>query len=68
MQSSVQTWVRSKFRSLAARVSFFVFAATLISALAVAWTSAQALRAFLRSKVEQKIPATVEQVRDRLGK
>jgi diguanylate cyclase (GGDEF)-like protein len=66
MQSSVQTWVRSTFRSLAARVSFFVFAATLISALAVAWTSAQALRAFLRSKVEQKIPATVEQVRDRL--
>jgi diguanylate cyclase (GGDEF)-like protein len=66
MQSSVRTWVRSRFRSLAARVSFFVFAATLISALAVAWTSAQALRAFLRSKVEQKIPAAVEQVRDRL--
>ena len=66
MQSSVRAWIRSTFRSLAARVSFFVFAATLISALAVAWTSAHALRAFLRSKVEQKIPATVEQVRDRL--
>jgi diguanylate cyclase (GGDEF)-like protein len=66
MQSSVRSWVRSRFRSLAARVSFFVFAATLISALAVAWTSAQALRAFLRSKVEQKIPAAVEQIRDRL--
>jgi diguanylate cyclase (GGDEF)-like protein len=67
MQSSVRAWVRSTFRSLAARVSFFVFAATLISALAVAWTSAHALRAFLRSKVEQKIPAAVEQTRDRLG-
>ena len=66
MQSSVRAWIRSTFRSLAARVSFFVFAATLISALAVAWTSAHALRAFLRSKVEQKIPAAVEQVRDRL--
>ena len=66
MQSSVRAWIRSTFRSLAARVSFFVFAATLISALAVAWTSAHALRAFLRSKVEQKIPATVEQLRDRL--
>jgi diguanylate cyclase (GGDEF)-like protein len=64
MPPSVRAWVLSK--SLAARVSSFVFAATLISALAVAWTSAQALRAFLRSKVEQKIPATVEQVRDRL--
>ena len=66
MQSSVRSWVRSTSRSLAARVSFFVFAATLFSALAVSWTSAYALRAFLRSKVEQKIPATVEQVRDRL--
>jgi diguanylate cyclase (GGDEF)-like protein len=47
-------------------VSFFVFAATLTSALAVAWTSAYALRAFLRSKVEQKIPAAVMQVGDRL--
>ena len=45
MPPSVRTWVLSK--SLAARVSSFVFAATLISALAVAWTSAQALRAFL---------------------
>jgi diguanylate cyclase (GGDEF)-like protein len=52
--------------SLAARIGVFVFAATLISALAVAGTSAYALRAFLRSKIEQKIPASVSQVRDRL--
>ena len=44
----------------------FVFAATLTSALAVAGTSAYALRAFLRSKIEQKIPASLLQVRDRL--
>jgi hypothetical protein len=35
-------------QSLAARIGVFVFAATLISALAVAGTSAYALRAFLR--------------------
>lgn len=66
MESSARDWLRSSFQSLAARVSFFVFAATLTSALAVAWTSSYALRAFLRSKVEQKMPAAVLQVRDRL--
>jgi diguanylate cyclase (GGDEF)-like protein len=64
--TSARSRIRPSFRSLAARISFFVFAATLISALAVAWTSAHALRAFLRSKVEQKIPAAVAQLRDRL--
>src|SRR5215468_7397119 len=53
-------------QSLAARIGVFVFAATLISALAVASTSAYALRAFLRSKIEQKIPASLTQLRDRL--
>jgi len=53
-------------QSLAARIGVFVFAATLISALAVAGTSAYGLRAFLRSKIEQKIPASLAQVRDRL--
>jgi len=52
--------------SLAARISLLVFATTLISALAVAWTTASALRAFLRSKVEQKIPVAAAEVRDRL--
>jgi diguanylate cyclase (GGDEF)-like protein len=54
------------FQSLAARIGVFVFAATLISALAVAGTSAYGLRAFLRSKIEQKVPASLVQVRDRL--
>jgi diguanylate cyclase (GGDEF)-like protein len=57
---------RGLFRSLAARVSFFVFAAALTSALAVAANSAWALRAFLRGKIEQKIPSALLQVRDRL--
>jgi diguanylate cyclase (GGDEF)-like protein len=53
-------------QSLAARIGVFVFAATLISALAVAVTSAYGLRAFLRSKIEQRLPASLLQVRDRL--
>jgi diguanylate cyclase (GGDEF)-like protein len=66
MVRSAWKWVQSAFQSLAARVSFFVFAATLTSALAVAGTSAYALRAFLRSKVEQRLPAEVAQLRERL--
>jgi diguanylate cyclase (GGDEF)-like protein len=58
---------RAAYGSLAARISFFVFAAALTSALAVAASSAIALRAFLRSKVEQKIPAEVTQLRDHLA-
>ncbi|HBZ71967.1 MAG TPA: hypothetical protein DEP35_20470, partial [Deltaproteobacteria bacterium] len=52
--------------SLAARIGFFVFGATLISALAVALTSAHALREFLRTKIEEKIPSIASQVHDRL--
>src|SRR5262245_34805382 len=66
MGTFVRNWLAGSFRSLAARVGFFVFAATLTSALAVAWTSAYALRAFLRTKVEQKLPTELVQLRDRL--
>jgi diguanylate cyclase (GGDEF)-like protein len=54
------------FQSLAARIGFFVFGATLISALAVASTSAHALRGFLRVKIEEKLPSVASQVHDRL--
>jgi diguanylate cyclase (GGDEF)-like protein len=53
-------------QSLAARIGVFVFAAALTSALAVAGTSAYGVRSFLRSKIEQKIPASLSQVRDRM--
>jgi diguanylate cyclase (GGDEF)-like protein len=51
---------------LASRIGFFVFAATLASALAVAGTSALAVRAFLRSRVEGRIPEAAAGARDRL--
>jgi diguanylate cyclase (GGDEF)-like protein len=66
MRSSAHAPARGGFRGLAARIGYFVFAATLLSALAVAATSAHALRAFLRSKVEQKVPGALVEVRERL--
>jgi diguanylate cyclase (GGDEF)-like protein len=57
---------RQAFQSLAARIGFFVFGATLISALAVVLTSAHALRGFLRTKIEEKLPTVASQVHDRL--
>jgi diguanylate cyclase (GGDEF)-like protein len=57
---------RGLFSSLASRIGFFVLAATLTSALAVAFTSALAVRAFLRSRVEDRIPDAASRARDRL--
>lgn len=66
MLESFRSLTGRLFRSLASRIGFFVFAATLASALAVAGTSALAVRAFLRGKVEERIPAAVRQAHDRL--
>jgi diguanylate cyclase (GGDEF)-like protein len=63
---SVGDRARRAFGSLATRISVFVFAATLTSALAVALTSAHALRGFLRAKVEERVPEAVAKLRDRL--
>ena len=66
MRASFRTLSGGLYRSLASRVGFFVFAATLTSALAVATTSAFAVRAFLRSKLEDRIPEAAVSARDRL--
>jgi diguanylate cyclase (GGDEF)-like protein len=66
VSSDVLSWRRRHLASLAARIGFFVFAATLGSALAVAVTSALALRAFLRERVEDGIPEAAARSRDRL--
>lgn len=52
--------------SLASRIGFFVFAATLVSALAVAGTSALAVRTFLRAQTEGRVPEAAVRARDRL--
>jgi diguanylate cyclase (GGDEF)-like protein len=66
VRSSLRTSSRRLFRSLASRIGFFVFAATLASALAVAGTSALAVRAFLRGKLEDRIPEAAARARERL--
>lgn len=55
------------FTTLASRIGFFVFAATLAGAVAVAGTSALALRAFLRNQTEARIVETAVAARDRLA-
>lgn len=57
---------RTVFTSLASRIGVFVFAATLVGALAVAGTSALAVRAFLRSQTESRVPEAAQRARDRL--
>ena len=66
MRAALSSVGRGLFSSLASRIGFFVLAATLTSALAVAFTSALAVRAFLRSRVEDRIPDAAARARDRL--
>ncbi|MBY0401196.1 HAMP domain-containing protein, partial [Myxococcota bacterium] len=66
MPSSAPGLRRRMFTSLASRIGFFVFAATLVSALAVAGTSALAVRTFLRSQTENRVPEAALRARDRL--
>ncbi|MFO0690941.1 MAG: diguanylate cyclase [Myxococcota bacterium] len=57
---------RAMMTSLASRIGFAVFAATLVSALAVAGTSALAVRTFLRAQTEGRVPEAAVRARDRL--
>ena len=66
MRASFSRLPRHVFASLASRIGFFVFAATLASALAVAGTSALAVREFLRSQTENRIPEAAVRARDLL--
>ena len=45
------------FVSLPRRLSFFAFATTLITSLAVTWISVHSIHGFLREKIDQKFPA-----------
>lgn len=66
MRAAIPSLRRRLFASLASRIGFFVFAATLASALAVAFTSALAVRAFLRDRVQDRIPEAAARARDQL--
>lgn len=54
--------MKHPLRSLAARITLLVFAATVLSALAVSWISVQSLDGFLRRKVDQRFPHVAERI------
>ena len=52
--------MKNPFRSLAARIVFFVFAVTLVTSLTVTGVSVNSIDSFLRSKINQRFPAVLE--------
>jgi diguanylate cyclase (GGDEF)-like protein len=56
----------SPVRSLPARISFIVFGATLFTSLVVTGISVRSIDRFLRGKIEQTFPATLESTSQRL--
>jgi diguanylate cyclase (GGDEF)-like protein len=56
----------SAVRSLPARISLIVFGATLVTSLVVTGISVRSIDRFLRGKIEQTFPATLESTSQRL--
>jgi diguanylate cyclase (GGDEF)-like protein len=53
-------------QSLASRVTFLAFAATLVTSLVITLVSTQSLHSFLREKIDEKFPAVLSGVAERL--
>lgn len=58
--------MRNPLRSLAARITLLVLAATVLSSLTVSWVSVQSLDGFLRRKVDERFPQVAARIVDRL--
>jgi diguanylate cyclase (GGDEF)-like protein len=54
--------MRNPLRSLSARITLLVFAATILSSLTVSWISVQSLDGFLRQKVDQRFPQVAHRI------
>jgi diguanylate cyclase (GGDEF)-like protein len=59
--------LRRPFRSLPSRIISSVFAAALVTSLAVAWMSTRSIDSFLRSKMEQRFPLVLRSTSERLA-
>jgi diguanylate cyclase (GGDEF)-like protein len=59
--------LRRPFRSLPSRIIVSVFAAALVTSLAVTWTSTNSIESFLRAKMDQRFPAILRSTSERLG-
>ena len=63
---SAARWLHPS-RSLPARISLFVFGATLVTSLTVTGISVQSIDSFLRDEIEQKFPSVLASATERLG-
>jgi diguanylate cyclase (GGDEF)-like protein len=66
MEGILELIRKRPFQSLASRVIFFVFLATLLTSLVVTWVSTQSIHGFLRDKLDQKFPAVLSGSAERL--
>lgn len=62
---SAARWLHPS-RSLPARISLFVFGATLVTSLTVTGISVQSIDSFLRAEIEQKFPSVLANAVERL--
>ena len=60
------TRVFERFQSLPTRITFFVFAVTLLTSLAVTAFSMQSISAFLREGMDQRFPASLDATAQRI--
>lgn len=67
LRGALQAALRTPARSLASKIVSFVFVTALIASLAVTWLSAQSIQAFLRDKIDQRLPAVLGSVNERLA-
>jgi hypothetical protein len=59
--------LRYPVRTLASKIASFVFLTALVASLAVTWVSAQSVQEFLREKIDQRLPAVLASVNERLA-
>jgi hypothetical protein len=63
---SLRSTVRRPFESLPSRIIVSVFAAALVTSGLVTWISTESTETFLRSKIDERFPAVLQQARLRV--
>ncbi len=66
MRAMLDAIWRKPLQSLASRVTFLAFSATLVTSLVITMVSTQSLHNFLREKIDEKFPAVLSGVAERL--
>jgi diguanylate cyclase (GGDEF)-like protein len=63
---SLRSTARRPFESLPSRIIVSVFAAALVTSGLVTWISTESTETFLRSRIDERFPAVLEQARQRV--